>query len=393
MNTMKKRMLVMLAAVGVVFGGIVGYQAFNAYMMQKYFSANAQPPATVTAMQASRQSWQPRLRAVGSLRAVQGVQISSEVAGMVSVVHVQSGQRVKAGDMLIELNHADDAAELRSLQADALLAKLNFKRDKGQFAAQAVSQAQLDTSKAALARSLAAVARQKALIAKKQIRAPFAGRLGIVALNPGQYVNPADAMTTLQNSEALFVDFYLPQKDIGDIAKNQRIRISSDAWPGKQFTGKIIAISSAVDSNTRNVRIEGRIDNRDGRLYPGMFASVKVENGKPAHYLTLPQTAIAYNAYGATVFIAKRQAVAKTKGAGGADSDGAGAENKSPLLAQQSFVKVGPTRGDQVAILSGIEQGDWVVTSGQMKLKNGTPLVIDNSVQPANEISPTPQEH
>ncbi|MDQ6986418.1 MAG: efflux RND transporter periplasmic adaptor subunit, partial [Mariprofundaceae bacterium] len=288
---MKKRMLVMLTGVGVVFGGIVAYQVFNAYMMQKYFSANAQPSATVTAMQASRQSWQPTLRAVGSLRAVQGVQISSEVAGMVSTVHVQSGQRVKAGDVLFELNHADDAAELRSLQADAVLARLNFKRDEGQFAAQAISQAQFDTSKAALQRSLAAVARQKALIAKKRIRAPFAGRLGIVALNPGQYVNPADAITTLQNSAALFVDFYLPQKNIGGIAENQRIRVSSDAWSAKQFSGKITAISSAVDSNTRNVRIEGRIDNRDGLLYPGMFASVAVENGAPQHYLTLPQTA------------------------------------------------------------------------------------------------------
>ncbi len=383
MTTMKKRMLVMLIAVGVVFGGIVGYQAFNAYMMQQYFSANAQPPATVTAMQANFQPWQPILRAVGSLRAVQGVQISSEVAGMVSVVHVHSGQRVKAGDMLIELNHADDVAELRSLQADATLAKLNFKRDAGQFAAQAVSQAQFDSSKAALARSLAAVARQKALIAKKRIRAPFAGRLGIVALNPGQYVNPADAITTLQNSDALFVDFYLPQKDIGAVAKAQTIRVVSDAWPGKQFTGKITAISSVVDSSTRNVRIEGRIDNRDGRLYPGMFASVEVESGKAKHYLTLPQTAIAYNAYGATVFIAKRQAAA---------AKGAVAGEKVPLLAQQSFVKLGPTRGDQVAILSGVEEGDWLVTSGQMKLKNGTPLVIDNRVQPANEISPAPQE-
>ncbi len=389
MSTMKKRMLVMLICVGVVFGGIVGYQAFNAHMMQKYFSANARPPATVTAMQANRQPWQSRLHAVGSLRAVQGVDISAEVAGVVSAVHVRSGQRVKAGEMLIELNYADDAAQLRSLQADALLAQLNFKRDQGQFAVKAISQAQLDSSRAALQRSLAEVARQKALIAKKRIRAPFSGRLGIVAVNPGQYVNPADAIITLQNSEALFVDFYLPQKDIGDIAKNQQLRIFSNAWPEKVIPGKITAISSAVNSSTRNVRIEGRIDNRDGLLYPGMFVSVEVENGTPEHYLTLPQTAIAYNAYGATVFVAKRQA---TPSAEGVDADAPGAGGKMPRLAQQSFVKIGPTRGDQVAILSGIKEGDWVVTSGQMKLKNGTPLLIDNSVQPANEASPQPQE-
>jgi len=379
MNLMNKRMILMLLGVAVLFGGLFGYQMFSAHMMKKYLAFNARPPATVTAMQVAPQTWQPKLRTIGSLRAVQGVNISSEVAGVVQKVHVVSGQRVKAGDILVELGYADDLAQLHSLQADAKLANLSFRRDKAQLAAKAISQAQFDASAAAVKRSQAAVKRQQALIAKKRITAPFAGRIGIVSLNPGQYLNPADMITTLQNAEALFVDFHLPQKDIGAIATGQRIHIRSDAWPDRVFTGEITAINAAVDSTTRNVRIEGRITNPGGLLYPGMFTSLEVDRGKSARYLTVPQTAIAYNAYGATVFIAAKPPKST--------------EDKPVLVAQQEFVQVGPVRGDQVAILSGISEGDMVVTSGQMKLKNGTPLIIDNSTQPANESAPTPQEH
>jgi len=352
---------------------------FSAHMMKKYLASNARPPATVTAMQVAYQDWQPKLRSIGSLRAVQGVNISSEVAGQVTRVHVHSGQPVKKGALLVELSHTDDAAQLRSLQADARLADLSYKRDKAQLAAKAISQANFDASSATLERSRAAVAQQKAVIAKKRITAPFAGRMGIISLNPGQYLNPADIITTLQNTEVLFVDFHLPQKNIGKLSSGQRLRIRTDAWPDHVFEGRISAINAAVDPATRNVRIEGRIENSGGLLYPGMFTSVEVDRGEKQRYLTLPQTAISYNAYGATVFIASK-ASESTK-------------EKPVLVAQQEFIKTGPTRGDQVAILSGIREGDQVVTSGQMKLKNGTPLIIDDRVRPANEMAPAPQEH
>ncbi len=378
MSLMKKRMLWMLLGVGLLFGSLAGYQAFSTHMMKKYLASNARPPATVTAMRASYQDWQPSLHAIGSLRAVHGVDISTEVEGQVSRVHVRSGEVVKKGALLVELRHADMAARLSALRADARLAELSYRRDKAQLAARAISQAQFDASAAAIQRSRAAVAEQQALIAKRRITAPFAGRIGIVAVNPGQHLKPGDVIATLQDTKALFVDFHLPQRDVGGIAVGQRIRLRSDARPHRSFTGVISAINPAVDRTTRNVRIEGRIENSEGLLYPGMFVSMDVERGASRRYLTVPQTAIAYNAYGATVFLAVK-----------ASSDAGG---KETLVARQEFVRTGPTRGDQVAILSGIREGDLIVTSGQMKLKNGTPLVIDNRVQPANDPVPTPQE-
>jgi len=377
-SKLRKRMIWMLVAVGLLFGGLFGYHMFGTYMMKKYLASHARPTATVTAMRVAYQDWQPKLHAIGSLRAVQGVNISSEVAGQVARVYVHSGEQVAKGALLVELNHADDDALLQALEADAKLAELSYRRDKAQLHAKAISQAAFDASAANFKRSNAAVAQQKALIAKKRIRAPFAGRLGIVTLNPGQYLNPADVISSLQNTSALFVDFYLPQKDVGSIAVGQRLLIYADAWPERIFEARVSAINSAVQASTRNVRIEGRIDQPAGLLYPGMFVSLAVERGEIQHYLTLPQTAISYNAYGATAFVA----VASSNSS----------KDKPALIAQQKFVKTGPTRGDQVAILSGIKAGEMVVTSGLMKLKNGVPLIIDNRVQPANDVAPTPQE-
>ncbi|MDQ6997049.1 MAG: efflux RND transporter periplasmic adaptor subunit [Mariprofundus sp.] len=377
-SKMIKRMIWMVLGVGLLFAALFGYHLFGNYMMQKYLSANARPSATVTAMQVRYQDWQPQRKAVGSLRAVQGVNISAEVSGQVSRVHVHSGQIVKKGEVLLELNHADDIASLHALQADAKLAEISFRRDKAQLAARAISHAVFDVSSATLKRTRAAVARQQALIAKKRIVAPFAGHIGIVTINPGQYLNPADEITTLQNIDALFVDFFLPQKDLGGLAVGQSLSVRSDAWPGEVFSGRISAINSVVDTATRNVRIEGRIDQPQGKLAPGMFVKLSVMNGQSKRYLSLPQTAISYNAYGATVFLAR-----KSKQSTAA---------KPVLEAQQEFVKTGPVRGDQVAVVSGVHKGDLVVTSGLMKLKNGTPLIIDNTVQPANDAAPTPQE-
>ncbi len=379
-SNMRKRMLWMLAGVGLLFAALYGYRMFGVYMMKQYLASNARPPATVTAMRAATMDWHPALHAIGSLRAVQGVNISAEVAGQVARVLVQSGQTVKKGDLLLELNHADDDALLRALEADARLADLVFARDKAQLTARAISQASLDASAAKRKRARAAVAQQRALIAKKRITAPFAGRLGIVSIHAGAYLTPGAVISSLQNAAALFVDFHLPQKDLSSLSSGQRLQIHSDAWPGRVFEGRITAIGAEVDAATRNVRLEGRMDNPDGRLAPGMFVSLSVQRGEVRHYLTLPQTAIGYNAYGATVFVAV------------ADKAAAGKQAGQELVAQQEFVKLGATRGDQVAILSGIQAGDLVVTSGLMKLKNGTPLRIDNAVQPANQAAPSPQE-
>ncbi len=375
---MTKRMIIMLIMVGSVFAGIIGYQKFMANMMMQFMAGNTKPVATVTAMKAAFQPWQPQLHAVGTLRAVQGVEISSEAAGMVKKIHFKSGDRVNKGDLLLQLNTDEDRARLQSLRAAEKLAQITYRRDKKQLKVKAISKAQLDHSQADLASKKAQVAQQQAAIDKKQIRAPFSGQLGISTINPGQYLNPADKIVTLQNTEALFVDFSLPQKKLAGLDIGQQISISTDAYDEQRFSGLITAINTIVDENTRNLLIEARIEDSDRQLLPGMFVKVRINIGKPINYLTIPQSSISFNAYGATVFIA-RETKQQNK--------------KTPALAaQQVFIKTGAKRGDQIAVLDGVNEGDMVVTSGQLKLKNDTPLRIDNQVVPANDPAPKPQE-
>ena len=206
------------------------------------------------------------------------------------------------------------------------------------------------------------------------MRAPFAGRLGITTLNPGQYLNPGDKVVTLQAIDPILVDFRIPQLQLARLSKGQTLHVTTDAFPGETFEGKVTAIDPLVDSASRNFQVEASVNNSSRRLLPGMFAQVAVQSGDKKRYLTLPQTAITYNPYGATVFLANKS------------------EDGKSLVAQQVFVTVGATRGDQVAVVSGIKQGDMVVTSGQLKLKNGTPLDVNNSVVPKDDPHPTPQE-
>lgn len=380
---MTKRMIIMLICVALLLGAIVGFNLFKAHMIAKFMANNALPPATVAAAVAQYQTWQPQLAAVGSLRAVRGVDVTTEVPGLVREIAFSSGQDVKAGQVLVRLNDDSDVALLRSLQAAAELAQTVYKRDKAQFDIQAIAKAQLDADAADLKAKTAQVAQQAALVEKKTIRAPFAGRVGITTVNPGQYLNPGDAIVTLQAIDPIYADFYLPQQQLGQLAVGQQIVIDTNAFGGRTFAGKIRSINPRVDNTTRNVQIEATVDNRERKLLPGMYANVKIDAGGEQRYLTLPQTAITYNPYGATVFIVKPAPQ---------DKAASSAQGKAMPTAQQVFVTPGPTRGDQVAILKGIEADMQVVTSGQLKLKNGTPLVIDNRVQPADSPNPQPQE-
>jgi membrane fusion protein (multidrug efflux system) len=340
------------------------------------------PPATVSAMKAEYQVWQPQLNAVGTLRAVRGVDVTTEVAGLVRSINFKSGDEVKTGQVLAQLNADSDIAQLHSLEAAAELASTVYERDKAQLAAEVISKAQVDTDAGDLKSKRAQVAQQQAVVEKKTLRAPFAGKLGISIVNPGQYLNPADKLVTLQTLDPIYVDFYLPQQQLPQVAIGQALTLTTDTYPGVVFTGKINAINSKIDANTRNVQVEATIPNAKRQLLPGMFASVRVNSGEENRYLTLPQTAITFNPYGNTVFVVKASDKKEDK-----DDKG-----NPRLSAQQVFVTTGPTRGDQVAILKGIEPGAQVVTSGQVKLKNGTPLIIDNKVQPSNSPDPKPQE-
>jgi membrane fusion protein (multidrug efflux system) len=345
-------------------------------------------PQTVTAMKVEELEWQPQLAAVGTLVAIRGVDISSEIAGLVRKVNFRSGQEVKQGEVLLELNDDADRAQLRSLEAAAELSATILARDREQLKAQAISQAQVDNDIADLKSKKALVAQQAAIVEKKTIRAPFPGKLGISPINRGQYVNPGDKLITLQTLDPIYVDFFIPQKQVSDLSLGQTLKLNNDAFPGVAFPGKITAISSRIDPATRNIQVEATIANAKRQLVPGMFANVSLDVGEKKRYLTLPQTAVTYNPYGSTVFVLKQD-----QGKNQEKSTQKDAKGNAPLVAQQVFVTTGPTRGDQVAILKGLNEGDLVVTSGQLKLKNGTPAVVDNTVQPANNPNPTPQEH
>jgi membrane fusion protein (multidrug efflux system) len=375
-DQMTKRMLLMLTAVGLLFGGIFGYQTYKSRQAAKAMASGQAPPVTVTTIRAAATSWQPQLRAVGNLRAVHGVEVSSEIAGLVRSVHFKSGDEVKPGQLLVQLNADADIAQLHSLEAAAELAYVNHERDRKQFAVQAVSQATLDADTADLKGKRAQVDQQAALVEKKTLRAPFAGRVGISTVNPGQYLNPGDRIVTLQALDTLYMDFYLPQQELARLVLGQRVVVTTDTYPGRTFPGAISAINPLVDPATRNIRIEATINNPRHALLPGMYGSAEVLAGKAERYLTLPQTAVAFNPYGETVFIVEER--------------GKGPDGKPLLIVKQAFVSVGPTRGDQVAILKGIAAGQIVVTSGQLKLKSGSAVIINNQVQPANDANPKP---
>jgi membrane fusion protein (multidrug efflux system) len=372
---MTKRMILMLLIVGLLFGAIFGFQAFKAKKIKEFMAATKIPPAKVTAMKAERQNWQPRLEAVGSLRAVHGVDVTSETEGLVREVRFHSGDEAKEDQLLVQLNADADIAQLHAMEADADLARTVYERDKAQFAVQAVSQATLDADAADLKSKEAQVAQQAAVVEKKAIRAPFAGRLGINAVNLGQYVKPGDTIVTLQSLDPIYTDFMLPQQRLARLHIGQTVTATTDSYPGRAFSGKITAINPKVDPETRNVQVEATIANPKHMLLPGMYVSVTVEAGKPTPYLTLPQTAVTFNPYGESVYLVE---------------EGKGPDGKPQLTVRQTFVTLGGTRGDQVAVTGGIKQGDMVVTSGQLKLRNGNPVIIDNTITPANNPAPTP---
>ncbi len=390
---MTKRMLIMIGGILLLVLILGGGFALH---IKKLIAAAPKPgPSTITATKVAALEWQPVLSAVGSVTPVRGVDVTSEIAGLVREIHFKSGQDVKKGQVLVELNADADQAQLASLQAAADLSATVLKRDKGQFEAEAIAQAQVDADMADLKSRKALVAQQQATLAKKTIRAPFAGKLGITTVNPGQYLNPGDKIVTLQTIDPIYVDFNLPQKQVGNLALGQVVNVTTDGFAGVQFPGRITAISPKIDTATRNIVVEATFANPKRQLLPGMFANASVEVGEKKKYLTLPQTAITYNPYGSTVFVvmtADEAARAAATAASGASAPAPAASGPG-LVVQQAFVTTGETRGDQVAILKGLHEGQQVVTSGQLKLKNGAPVVIDNSIVPANSANPTPQEH
>jgi membrane fusion protein (multidrug efflux system) len=373
---MVKPLVILLLTVAVVIGGIFGWQHFIGNMTKKYMGAMATTPQTVSTTIAAVSSWQSRSQALGTLRAVRGADLAAQASGVVDKIHIESGAEVAAGTVLLTLKPNDDPAKLAQLQAQAELASITLKRDQEQLDAQAISQATVDTDASNLKSARAQVVAQQALIEEKVVRAPFAGSLGIRLVDEGQYLAAGTTVVTLQALDPIYIDFYVPQQALARLKVKQAVSATVDAYPGVAFTGNIASVNSKVDTASRNVQVRASFANADRRLVPGMYANVDIDDGDPATLVTLPQSAITYNPYGNTVYLVQKS---------GTDDKG------NPKLAVlQRFVKLGDTRGDQVAVRSGVAAGDEVVTAGQMKLRNGSPVVINNKIVPSSDSNPTP---
>ncbi|MDO8287904.1 MAG: efflux RND transporter periplasmic adaptor subunit [Parvibaculum sp.] len=373
-----KRMIIMLAITGSILGLIVAWLVFMNVMAGIFISGMKSQPQTVSTTVVGYEEWEPKINAVGTMKAKKGTDITPQLSGIVSNISFESDSDVKEGDILISFADEDDVAKLKALEASADLARLTYNRSKELVRKRAVSQAQLDTSTANLKNAEAQVAAQQALVDKKQIRAPFDGHVGIRLVDIGQFLNAGQKVTTLQALDPIFIDFTLPQREVRLIAIGQDISIHTDAYPDQTFTGKVLAMDPKLDPVTRNISVRAELANPDRKLLPGMFASASITTGATEKKLTLPQTAITYNPYGETVFLVLK---------GEPDEDG-----KETLKAKQKFVKTGTKRGDQVAVIEGVAEGDTVVTSGQLKLKNDTPLTINNDDPLPNDAAPVMQD-
>lgn len=364
MSTQMKKMLVI---VGIVFGIIFGWYGGKKLVFGWFMSHYTPPAVTISASMAKATTWQSYLNSVGTVTAINGVDISAEVAGIVKEIHFDSGHYVKQGDMLVLLDTSVETAQLKDNESKLKLAQLNYQRNQTLIKKNVTSQAVLDASYAEWQEAQAGVEQAQAKIKQKTITAPFDGRLGIRLINIGEYVPAGTAMVTLQSVDPLYVQFNLPEQYLPELFLQQPVDIVVNLAGGKTIHGVVTAINSKVDQVTRNILVQATIPNANLELYPGMFAAVKVWLREQKNIVTLPQTAISYSLHGDSVYVIKEEGKDK--------------KNQPILKAYREYVKVGDRRGDEVAILQGINAGQQVVTSGQLKLQNGAHVLIDNSVE------------
>lgn len=388
-----KRWLIMIGSVTVMIVVIGGIWGFNVSRKIAAYKAMGVPKQTVTTMRAEATEWSPVIATVGSLQAVRGVDLSAEIAGVIDTIHFESGLDVKQGDLLIEMRANDEIGKLASLRANGNLAERNYRRARAQFEAKAISEAEFDAEQAKAMSAEGEVAEQQAIVEKKRLRAPFSGHLGIRNVDVGQYVVSGTKIVTLQTLDPIYADFFVPQRQISAIKVGQSITVSNDSFPGQTFSGSVSAIETKVDAATRNIQVRAMLKNPQHQLLPGMYVNLKIDAMLPnteesKKQITLPQTAVAYNPYGATVFLVTT--AKDLEAAGGAAVDAK--IGPDSIVAKQVFVTTGQARGDQVTILNGVGIGDEVVTSGQLKIKNGTPLIVNNSELPTNDLNPNPIE-
>jgi len=374
MGPLVKRMVIMLVIAFVIIGAIGAWKVKQIRDGMAQFAKYAPPPTAVTTTVATRERWQPVLSAVGSLRAVNGVTVSTDLAGIISQISFQSGTTVKKGDLLVKLDSRQEEAQLRSAEARRDLAKLSLDRQRSLVTEGAVAKSDYDAAETEFRQANAAVDDAKALIDRKTITAPFDGAVGIRQVDLGQYLNVGAPIAALQSLDPIYVEFAFPQQNLEQIAVGKALRITAAGISGEKFDGVITAIDSHLDDSTRNVTVQGTIKNPQHQLLPGMFVNVEVLLPEQ-EAIFIPGSSVSYAPYGDSVFIVKNKA---------------GSDGSAGKVVEQQFVKLGPTRGDQVTVISGVKVGDVVVSSGVFQLRGGAAVQVNNSVQPGDEANPNP---
>jgi len=390
---MAKRILIAGIIVGLFLGG-VGYfnLVFKPKMIGEFMAKMVPPPATVTAELAKTATWVDRERAIGTLVAIEGVDVAPQVGGIVTEYLFDSGHDVEKGQKLVKLDTSVEEADLADHKATLQQTNLDFERHSKLVKTNAVSQAMLDSSIAKRDSAAAEVQKTEALIAQKNITAPFAGRLGLRRVEKGQYVSPGQALVWLQALDPIWVDFPVPEVSVGKFAIGSKIELTADAFPGETFKGEIEAFDAKLGADTRTLMVRARLPNPDRKLLPGMFANVAVLAGGAKEVVTVPRTAVTYGLYGDSVWVVKKEAarpaamppptasaepVASAIASDATPTASLPAEPK--LTGERRFVRVGSSQGDRIAILEGIMPGEEVVTSGQLKLQPGATIKVDNS--------------
>lgn len=382
---MNKRMVIMLIACTVVFGLVFGLKGMLNFGMNQFFDNMPFPPAAVSATEASADEWVLSLDAVGTVRAVNGVSVTTQVAGEVAQIHFDSGDEVKEGDLLVSLDARADSAQLQALQAAARLSELDFERFETLYKQGSISRSELDRKQSERDQAIATASAQRERVEQKKIRAPFSGKLGIRQVDLGQYLNPGNAVVTLQQLTPIYVNFSLPERDQTLLQQGLAVRATLSALPDDTFGGEISAIEPGVDAATRNFNIQASFANKEQKLRPGMFARISIQLPDSEQVVVVPRTAIQYAPYGNSVY------VIVSKEAEQGDADVAAEESaEESLIVKRRFVKTGTERGDLVAVIEGLKAGERIATSGLLKLRNDAAVIINNKVQPSAETDPRP---
>ena len=374
---MKSNLGTMGMAVGGLIALIVLIVGIKGLQIGKMMSTpRVMPPTTVSSATVKEEDWAPTLSAVGSISAVQGAVVSSELGGVVSQIAFENGGTAKKGDLLVQLDASAEEAQLKSAEADLGLARADLERSRDLVGRKVISKAEIDAAESKFKQKEGSVEQMRSMIAKKTVRAPFDGQLGIRQVNVGQMINVGQQVVPLTSLDPVFADFALPQQYLGKLTPGLEVHVTTDALPGRVFDGKITAINSMVDSSTRNVTLQATLENPDHVLRPGMFAKAQVTLPEKHKTLVVPGSAISYAPFGDSVFVIEKKKDEKT--------------GKESQVIRQQFVRVGEARGDLVAITQGLKAGETVVSTGVFKLRNGMTVTINNDLAPNPQLNPHP---